>query len=170
MRNLADTLSVVLDKYTPPSGVRISWPIEYLWKRGVLDPAQYAAANAFRSDYECAVGQSSAPIVNWSAFEAMALTDNPDFLGGRHKSAMRLARVPAGPRPIVDAKKNLMDLRWAIGGFSFQVMRGVCGLGIPLVALATEIKIDKNTVSVVLRQALWESVDFYGLEENPDAR
>jgi hypothetical protein len=70
----------------------------------------------------------------------------------------------------VDARKTLMDLRWAIGGFSFQVMRGVCGLGIPLVALATEIKIDKNTVSVVLRQALWESVDFYGLEENPDAR
>jgi hypothetical protein len=168
LANLAELLSTTLDAYKPPAGVRVSHPVEFLWKRGVLDPAQYAAANAFRSDYECACGDSSAPIVNWAAFEMNALTDNPLLLGGRHKSAMRVARVPSGPRPIVDARSILLDLRWTLGSLGFQLMRGVCGLGIPLVVISGLIKIDKNHVSLRLREALYDAADFYGLiEEKP---
>jgi hypothetical protein len=171
MPSLADTLSKVLDTYKPPVGVRISWPVEYLWKRGVLDPAQYSAANAFRADYECAVGESSAPIVNWQAFEMNALTENPDLLGGRHKSSMRVARVPSGPRPIVDARKVMLDLRWSVGSLGFQLLRGVCGLGIPIVVISREIKLDKNITGHRLREALWDAAEYYGFnEEEVDAR
>jgi hypothetical protein len=165
MPSLAGKLSAILDTYQPPVGVRVSHPVEFLWKRGVLDPVQYAAANAFRADYECAVGDSSAPIVNWGAFESMALTDNPDLLGGRHKSSMRVARPPAGPRPIVDARKTLFNLRWSLGHFGFQVMRAVCGLGIPIVVVSREISLDKNIVGHRLREALWDAADYYGFTE-----
>jgi hypothetical protein len=163
---LADQLSMALDAYKPPQGVRVSHPVDYLYKRGTLSEELYAAALAFRSDYEAASGLSSAPITNWSAFEALALTDDPDLRSGRHKASMRITKVPAGPRPIVDAKATLVQLRWTVGSLGFQILRGVAGLGVPIAAIATLLGVHRDVVSFRFREALHDAAEFYGVGDD----
>lgn len=158
---LADKLSAALDTYRPPQGVRVSHPIEYLYKRGTLSTELYIAAQAFRSDYETACGLSSAPIINWASFEQMAMTDNPDLRGGRHRAAKHVTRVPSGPRPLVDSRATLIRLRWTIGGFGFQLLRGVCGLGVPIAAIATLVGVHRDIISFRLREGLHDAAEFY---------
>jgi hypothetical protein len=162
--NLAEKLSAALDDYRPPAGTRVSHPIEFMYKRGTLAEELYRAAQAFKADWECASGLSSAPIVNWEAFFANALTDNPLLQEGRPRSSPRVTRVPNGPQQIVDARKELARLRWCVGGLGFQILRAVCGLGIPVQAVSQLLGVHRDVVSLRLREGLYDAAQFYGLD------
>lgn len=163
---LAQQLRTALDTYQPPQGVRVSHPIEYLFKRKTIPVELYVAAQHFRADYECAIGDSSAPIVNWDSFEQMALTDNPLLQGGRHKSSMKLGRAPAGLRPVIHAKDTLVQVRQHVGPLGFQVARAVCGMGIPIAAVAGFLGVHRDVMSFRLKEVLYDLADFYDV--NPE--
>jgi hypothetical protein len=168
MTKLSDALSSALDTYQTPQGSRAVYAVDYLYKRGTLPEELYIAACAFRADYEAAIGLSSAPITNWGAFEAMALTDNPDLLGGRHKASQRLTKVPSGPRPVVDARKTITEVRVVVGSLGFQILRAICGLGVPIAAVAQLIGVHRDIVSFRLREALHDAADYYGVGDGQE--
>jgi hypothetical protein len=133
-------------------------------RRGTLQDELYRAAQAFKSDWECVSGLSSAPIVNWESFALQALTDNPLLQDGRPRSAPRVTKVPNGPRQIIDVKAELVRLRWCVGSLGFQVLRAICGLGIPVQAVAQLLGVHRDVVSLRLREALFDAAEFYGLD------
>jgi len=178
MHEKAELLRTLLDKHKPhqkpgfsgrppvagertPGRRQSSHPLDNLYQRGVIPKSSYIAGLRFRSDWELAhvTGEGT---TNWDRF-APSLIEHVDELAFRRPAPKPVRRPPSSlPAARYDARVTLERLRVVCGSFGFQLMRGVCVMGIALSHISDAIGVHRDYVSLRFREALDDAAAFYG--------
>jgi len=137
-------------------------PLDSLYRRRAISKEAYVAGLRFRSDWELAdVGGEG--VTNYDRLFPLPKEEIVNELAFPRPSPKPVRRPPSSiPAHRYDAKLMLAKLRVITGSFGFQLMRGVAVMGIPLQAIATELKLHRDFVSLRLREALEDAAAFYG--------
>lgn len=167
---LADVLRKALDAHKPhgvaggydgkrPAGKAPGHPLDRMLARNTISQDEYLACCRFRAEYEAAVSFSSGATVNWDQLDLYAVQD--DEATGRIRSSKQPKMPKQDIGHYVDVRGHIDAVYQSVGPLSFQFLRGVAVLGLPLKEIARVLGIHRDIAGFRFREAVETLVDHY---------